>query len=172
MLGRQTWRESCQPSGEEVEKEMINSNWDEKESSLFVTTTISKSHQGNHQERFSFWFTKPERSVRGEKTNTTNQPPKSFWYFKAREAFSSAPHANWKTAAKQKSALYYSTWKKGGGTMARRHLENFYTHFLQRRPLRIIKNAFAAPKNNHFWLCIILTILLLGVVFFPNQIAA
>lgn len=63
--------------------------------------------------------------------------------------------------------------KKGAGTMGRRHLENFYTHLLKKILLRIIRNAFAACKNNHFQLLVILRqLFLLGVIFLPNQIAA
>lgn len=50
--------------------------------------------------------------------------------------------------------------------MDRRHLENFYTHLLQRIHFRTIRHTFAA-LNNHF--CLFIMILrkqfLLGVIF-------
>lgn len=160
-LGKEKWKGKWYTANEMRQK-----------SHLFVTTTIFKCHQGNHQEIFSFsWFTKSERRERGEKTNTTNEQ-KYFDILKLEGIFIPTP-CKLKNSCKTKASFVLHHTKKEGGTMGRRHLENFYTHLLQKILLRTIRNAFATPKNNHFWLLIILRKpFLLGVIFLPNQTAA
>lgn len=95
MLGRQTWRESCQASGEgEAEREMIHSKWDETEKSLICYHYhIEIPSRQSPRDIFILLIHQIRKEREGGK-NKHHQWTKIFWYFKARGAFSSPLHAN------------------------------------------------------------------------------